>query len=61
MPYVFRNYWYMIVVMILIYAASLAFNIYILTKCSFTDPGIIPAITSKFINKKKKYCTLSYN
>ena len=38
--------WYWVLSIILVYVASLIFNITILFKCSFTDPGIIPIIPS---------------
>ena len=40
------------------YLISIGINIYTLVKCSITDPGIIPAIPSDKIDKKKAYCNL---
>jgi hypothetical protein len=42
----------------ILYILTLASNIYVLYKCSVTDPGIIPAIKENRINFKKHYCNI---
>jgi hypothetical protein len=51
--------WYWDVILGLLYSSSLIINIRTLIKCTITDPGIIPAIPSENIDKKKDYCMYS--
>lgn len=54
MPYAFDVL--LDVVLSIVYIGSMCINIYALAKCTLTDPGVIPAIPSENINKKKDYC-----
>lgn len=57
MPHCFESVLTCVIVGIF-YIGSVSCVLIALFKCTFTDPGIIPAVPSANISKDKEYCKL---